>query len=123
MDSNPPNPILTNSTGDSQDFFFVKSNHDWVRVQYREIRYIQGMENYARIVCEDRTVTGLVKMKMLEALLPPGRFMRIHKSYIVNLEKVNAIRNFVFRIGNKEIETGSIYRKQVLGYLKLNSRQ
>jgi two-component system, LytTR family, response regulator len=123
MNSNFSGPIPPNSNENTHDFFFVKSNHEWIKVQYPEIRYIQGMENYARIVCEDRTVTGLVKMKMLEASLPPGRFMRIHKSYIVNLEKVNAIRNFVFRIGNKEIETGTIYRKQVLDYLKLNSRQ
>ena len=57
-------------------------------------------------------------MKHIEDILPAQNFMRIHRSYIVNLEKVSGIYNFLFRIGTKEFNIGKSYRKAVLDTLK-----
>jgi DNA-binding LytR/AlgR family response regulator len=111
-----------NVAKESQTYFFVKSNHDLVKVHFADILYLEGMENYVRIHCEDCVITALAKMKNMESTLPASQFMRIHKSYIVNLEKVMAIKNLVFRIKNREIDTGNFYRKNVMDFIKNNSQ-
>jgi DNA-binding LytR/AlgR family response regulator len=119
-----PRSAMENATGikEPQNYFFVKSNHDLVKIQFADILYLEGMENYVRIYCGDRVVTALAKMKNMEVTLPADRFMRIHKSYIVNLEKVASIKNFVFSLKNKEIATGSFYRRNVLDFINNNSQ-
>jgi DNA-binding LytR/AlgR family response regulator len=105
-----------------QSYFFVKSNRDLIKVHFADILYLEGMENYVRIHCENCVITALAKMKNMEVRLPVDRFMRIHKSFIVNLEKVTSIKNLVFNIKNKEIDTGNFYRKNVQDFIKNSSQ-
>ena len=97
---------------------FVKSNNEHVNVYFSDILYIEAMENYVRIHLANKVITALTTMKNIESKLPQKTFLRIHKSYIVNLGKVESIKNHVFKIGKKEIDTGNFYRKQVLFFLK-----
>jgi DNA-binding LytR/AlgR family response regulator len=99
---------------------FVKSNNEHVNVYFSDILYIEAMENYVRFHLEHKVITALTTMKNIEFKLPQKTFLRIHKSYIVNLEKVESIKNHVFKIGKKEIDTGNFYRKHVLTFLKSN---
>jgi two-component system, LytTR family, response regulator len=99
---------------------FVKSNNEYVNVYFPDILYIEAMENYVRIHLENKVITALATMKNIEFKLPQKTFLRIHKSYIVNLEKVESIKNHVFKIGMKEIDTGNFYRKHVFAFLKSN---
>ena len=110
------NKDLSDNT--SSRYFFIKSNLDYVKVLYADVLYIEGLENYVRIYCENQTITTLGTMKHMEDILPAQNFMRIHRSYIVNLEKVSGIYNFLFRIGTKEFNIGKSYRKAVLDTLK-----
>jgi two-component system LytT family response regulator len=76
----------------SKEFLFIKSEYKIVRINFNEIRYIQGMSEYVRIfLTQGKPVMSLLSLKSLEAELPAGRFMRVHKSYIVNLEKISVI--------------------------------
>jgi DNA-binding LytR/AlgR family response regulator len=115
-------PEFTGGVKEPQNYLFVKSNYDLVKIHFAEILYVEGMENYVRIHCENAVITALAKMKNMEFRLPADRFLRIHKSFIVNLDKVTSIKNLVFNIKNKEIDTGNFYRKNVLDYIKNNSQ-
>jgi len=110
QESQPPKPTA--------NYFFIRSNLDFIKVAYAEVLYIEGLENYVRIFCETQTITSLGTMKHMEEILPVQSFIRIHRSYIVNLEKVSGIYNYLFRIGNKEFNIGKSYRKAVLDRLK-----
>ena len=113
--SNGQEKLLDNS---APQYFFIRSNLDFIKVGYADVLYIEGLENYVRIYCETQTITTLGTMKHMEEILPPQRFMRIHRSYIVNMERVSGIYNYLFRIGNKEFNIGKSYRKAVLDRLK-----
>jgi len=82
---------------DDEDFIFVKSNLKKRKVFLSELRYIEALGDYVKLVTEHDSLVVLSTMKAFESLLPKDRFLRIHKSYIVNLEKVE-------RYNSKQIE-------------------
>ncbi len=72
--------------------FFVKSEYRVVRINFNDIRYIEGMREYVRIYLENqKPVMSLMSMKSLEKHLPSEMFMRVHRSFIVNLQKINTV--------------------------------
>ena len=73
---------------DDEDFIFVKSNLKKRKVFLNELRYIEALGDYVKLVTEHESLVVLSTMKAFQALLPKERFLRIHKSYIVNLDKV-----------------------------------
>ncbi len=80
---------LKNEEGyDEEDFIFVKSNLKKRKVFLNELRYIEALGDYVKLITEHDSLVVLSTMKAFETLLPSDRFLRIHKSYIVNLEKV-----------------------------------
>lgn len=80
---------LKNDDGfDDEDFIFVKSNLKKRKVFLNELRYIEALGDYVKLITDHESLVVLSTMKSFAALLPQDRFMRIHKSYIVNLEKV-----------------------------------
>ncbi len=92
------NHKMKNEEGyDDEDFIFVKSNLKKRKVFLNELRYIEALGDYVKLVTEHDALVVLSTMKAFESLLPKERFLRIHKSYIVNLEKVE-------RYNSKQIE-------------------
>ena len=80
---------LKNEEGfDDEDFIFVKSNLKKRKVFLNELRYIEALGDYVKLVTEHDSLVVLSTMKAFQSLLPTDRFLRIHKSYIVNLDKV-----------------------------------
>ena len=75
-----------------EDHLFIKSEYRIVRVNYSDIRYIEGMREYVRIHQENKPpVMALMSMKKMEEALPMDSFMRVHRSFIVNLNKIDTI--------------------------------
>jgi two-component system LytT family response regulator len=76
----------------TKDFLFIKSEYKIIRINFDDIRYIQGMSEYVKIhLSNAKPIMSLISLKSLEAQLPESKFMRVHKSYIVNLQKINVI--------------------------------
>lgn len=73
---------------DDEDFIFVKSNLKKRKVFLSELRYVEALGDYVKVVTEHDSLVVLSTMKAFQELLPNERFLRIHKSYIVNLDKV-----------------------------------
>lgn len=73
------------------DFIFVKADKKLIRLKYSEIQYVEGLKDYVIIKTDSGRIITLQTMKSLEEKLPTPNFMRIHRSYIVNLEKISAV--------------------------------
>lgn len=75
-----------------REFLIIKSEHKLIRISLTDIKYIEGMREYVRFhLAGQKPIMSLMSMKKLEAILPREEFMRIHKSYIVNLNKITVI--------------------------------
>lgn len=78
-------------TEEGPNFFYVKADKKLVRVNHDDIVYIEGLKDYVIIRMETDRVITLQTMKSLEEKLPAGKFIRIHRSYIVNLNRIDAL--------------------------------
>ncbi|NCA84560.1 MAG: response regulator transcription factor [Clostridia bacterium] len=75
-----------------EDFLLIKSEHRVIRVNFNDILYIEGMREYVRIhLASQKPVMSLLSMKALEAQLPGSQFMRVHRSFIVSLNRITTI--------------------------------
>jgi DNA-binding LytR/AlgR family response regulator len=95
---------LKNDEGfDEEDFIFVKSNLKKRKVFLNELRYIEALGDYVKLVTEHDALVVLSTMKAFESLLPKDRFLRIHKSYIVNLDKVERYNSKVIELDKEQL--------------------
>lgn len=111
--------LKQNTGGNYDDFLFVKNDYRVTRIHLADIRYIESMSEYVRIYIEgeDKPLMPLLSMKRLEEALPPSQFMRVHRSYIVNLNKIMEISRLRIVFGNTYIPVGDIYKDKFLEYV------
>lgn len=99
------------------DYIFVKADKKLIKINYEDIIYVEGLKDYVIIRTEASRVITLQTMKSLEEKLPKDRFMRIHRSYIVNIDKINAIVGNMVEVSekgqNKHIPVGKNYRDEL----------
>jgi len=114
----PATPALS-SEPDNDDTLFLKTEHRMVRISISGIKYIEGMSEYLKIHLEDqKPVVVLYSMKKLEERLP-SYFMRIHRSYIINLKKIQEVnKNRVVLDAQTYLPIGDLYRDQFTDYLQ-----
>ncbi len=99
---------------------YVKSDYKIVRIDINSIRYIEAMSEYLRIACDDRPkpVIVLLSMKKVEEHLSSAHFMRIHRSYIINLNKIIEVKkNHVVLEGDVSMPIGDNYKDSFMNYL------
>lgn len=78
----------------SKDFLFIKSEYKTIRINFDDIKYIRGMSEYVKIhLVHGKPIMSLLSLKSLESTLPESMFMRVHKSFIVNLNKIVVIEH------------------------------
>jgi DNA-binding LytR/AlgR family response regulator len=97
-----------------QDFFFIRSANGYEKVFYHDILFIEARQNYMTIHTEKGKLITLITIKSLENQLPVNKFMRIHKSYIVSMEKISSLRGNELIIGSHKIMVGKIYKDHLL---------
>lgn len=97
---------------------FVKADYKLVRVQFDDILYIEGLKDYVKIYLADerRPILSLTSMRSVEAALPKDRFQRTHRSFIVNLTKVNVLERGQIAFGDKRIPVSDSYKEIVQNY-------
>ncbi len=100
-------------------FMFVKTEYRMERVDFADILYIEGQGGYLRIVTTQTKIMTLQNFATMESLLPVDNFMRVHKSYIVALNKIEHIERNVIRIGREHIPVGESYRDKLYRTLKI----
>ncbi|RZM17831.1 MAG: response regulator transcription factor [Pedobacter sp.] len=100
------------------DSMFVKVAHELVRVPFSEILYVESMKDYVKVFKTDGTVvTALSTMKAMEEKLPLDKFMRLHRSFIIALDKIASIQQNSVKIGNVVIPVTDQYRTQFKAYM------
>ena len=96
----------------NDQFLFIRADYQDVRVYFNEILYIEGLKDYVRIVTKDKRIITLMNIKGILTKLPEKQFIRIHKSYIVALDKVDSIKSGFVIIGDKEIPIGLTFKDE-----------
>ncbi|HEX6224157.1 MAG TPA: response regulator transcription factor [Chryseolinea sp.] len=83
-----------NPVAAQQDYLFVNSEYNLVRIDFHDIAYVEGLKDYVKIflMSAPRPVITRLSMKGLEEKLPPKMFVRVHKSFIVSINKITSIR-------------------------------
>lgn len=103
----------------SLEYMFVKTEYRKQRVDFSEINYLQGMGDYCAIILNDSKIMTLEKMRSFEVRLPRRQFLRVHKSYIVALDKINYVEKNRIKILDKLIPIGATYEAKVKEALDL----
>ena len=104
-------------------FIYVKSDYKLVRIDLDDIMYIEGVKDYVRIVLANNSqpVMCLMNMRTLEEYLPTPEFLRVHRSYIVHMSKVQSIDRFRFVFGDTYIPISESYKDVVNDYLNMHT--
>lgn len=105
-----------------EDFFFVNVEYSLVRISIPLISHIEGLKDYVKIYVEGERHPILTKqtMKSVEAKVIPHGFMRVHKSFIVNLKKIESIKQQRIKIGNHEIAVSDSHIAELMERLNAN---
>lgn len=100
------------------DFIFIKSDKKSIKVNISNIMYIEGLGDYIKIFLNDKKLVTNLSMKKIENLLPATQFYRIHKSYIIAIDKVESIEGNMVKINNTHLPIGNSYRQDFMIHIK-----
>lgn len=106
----PPAPLAPAALPDLPPCLFVKTEHRLVKVNYADIWYIAGGKDYATVVTSTEKILTLSSLSKLAESLPQPQFLRVHKSYIVALDKITAVERQRIYTGKAVIPIGETYR-------------
>ncbi|SNR38436.1 two component transcriptional regulator, LytTR family [Lutibacter agarilyticus] len=105
----------------NEDFLFIKSEYKIVRIKLDDIRYIEGMREYIRIhLTNEKPIMTLLSMKAMEAQLANKNFMRVHRSYIVNLNKITTIERNRIVFDKVYIPVSDLYKEKFQQFVEGN---
>lgn len=112
--------IVRESHDSEPDFIFIKAEYDRTRVNLNELAYIEGLKDYLKfhIKPSGRPLLTLSSFKEILDKLPPNKFFRVHRSFIVNIDFITGIQKTKILIGDIRIPIGEKYKKEV--YKRLN---
>jgi len=96
------------------DHIFVKSNSKFIKINFSEITYIEGMKDYLKIHTREYKLVTLQTMNDMEKILPARQFIRVHKSYIVALAHIKSIYGNSIEIGTETLPIGISYKEKVM---------
>ena len=92
-------------------YIFIKVETKMVRVELDDILFIEGLKNYVSIQTKTKKIVALQVMKQLDEILPSNRFLRVHKSYIVALDKIDSVERQEIYIKDRVIPIGITYQE------------
>ena len=96
------------------DYFFIKCGSKFEKILFDDLLYAEALENYVKIYTRTRTYITYLTFKGLEEYLSPEKFIRVHKSYIVSLSKIENLDNELIKIAEYEIPLSRNYRADVM---------
>lgn len=107
-------------TPHSENFFFVKCDYRYEKIQFNEVLYVEAMENYVVIYTPQQKYVTLLRMKNMEELLPSQEFIRIHKSYIASIKSISAIDGNELIVAGKRLPLSREKKAEILDRLVRN---
>ena len=112
-----------NEPTDKPDFIYVKSDYKLIQISLKDILYIEGLKDYVKIHLEgeSRPILSLTSLKALEEKLPTDRFIRVHRSYIVQKQKIRVIDKARIVFGKEYIPVSESYKQELQNYINDHS--
>ncbi|GAB3340560.1 LytTR family DNA-binding domain-containing protein [Larkinella ripae] len=107
----PANPLTHDF---DRAYIFLREDREMVKVYLRDILYIESLRDYVRVKTQERQIITYQKISYLEQKLPENKFIRIHRSFLVAIEKVKAFTPLSVLIGEKNLPLGRNYKHQAL---------
>jgi DNA-binding LytR/AlgR family response regulator len=106
----------------NNEFLFLKSDYKIKRINFNDILYIEGLKDYVKVHTQNNTkaLLSLTSLKLLESKLPESKFMRVHRSFIVNLDKIDTIERSRIVFGKEYIPVSDQYKERFQEYLDKN---
>jgi len=120
LTENRSRPLITHEApvGDHETFIYLKVERKTVKVNVADILWIESLRDYVKVVIKDHEYITRQKISMLEAMLPENRFIRIHRSFIVSLAKIDSFYSYSIQIAGHELPIGRNYKHDVQKKLK-----
>jgi len=114
--------VQSESVKTASEHLFVKSEYRLVRIELSEIKYIESMHEYVRIhLINDKPVMTLLSLKSVEEQLPPQKFLRVHRSFIVNIDRIKVVeRNRIIFDNNVYIPVSDQYKERFQEFINKN---
>lgn len=116
------NSIETNAASEiiveKNDFIFVRSDRKMIKINFSEINFIESLSDYIKIHLCDKIIITRETITNIEAKLPRRDFIRIHRSFIISMTKVDSFTNEFIEVNNKAIPISRSYKKEVLNRLE-----
>lgn len=109
----PASPKPAETPANNQDFLFLKFNHQYQKVFLNTILWIEGLRDYQKIVTSEQVYFYYATLRELENELPGDRFLRVHQSFIINMDKVTALKGNQIFVDEHAILIGRKYRDHV----------
>jgi DNA-binding LytR/AlgR family response regulator len=103
----------------SSEYLFVNSEYNLVKINIRDIIYIEGLKDYIKIFIANATrpIITRLSMKSIEEKLPPDRFVRVHKSFIIAIDKIISIRKGKISINNVHVPISEHYKENLYRFI------
>jgi len=111
-----------NQVESNAQFLFLKSDYKIKRINFNDILYIEGLKDYVKVYTlnDPKPILSLTSLKTLETKLPESKFMRVHRSFIVNLDKISTIERSRIVFGKAYIPVSDQYKDKFQEYLNKN---
>jgi two-component system LytT family response regulator len=103
---------------ETDSYIFIKTEHRLERIDIEDILYIEGMKDYLRIVCPDKKIMTLLNFSKLEEVLPAKKFCRVHKSFVVALDKIKSVERGIIRIADQRIPLSNTFKGKFYSKIK-----
>ncbi|SHM58313.1 LytR/AlgR family response regulator transcription factor [Mucilaginibacter sp. OK098] len=117
-----PAPVVntTIAVNNQTDYMFIKgeSKNKFLKVDYNDILYIEGLKNYVSVFTSAQRIVTYQSLRDLETTLPKPPFYRVHKSYIISVDKIRMVDGNTVYIGDQSIPIGETYRDGFLGMIR-----
>ncbi|NUY80092.1 response regulator transcription factor [Flavobacterium sp. MAH-1] len=98
-----------------QQFLFIRADYSLIKIPIADILFIEGLDDYLKIhIQNQKTVVARMTMKAILEKLPSSGFIRVHRSFIVSIPKIEKVRNKIVHIGEEEIPISASYEKEFL---------
>ncbi len=105
------------TTDSASNFVFIKSNKKTYKVKYSAIHYIEGLGDYIQVHLKDKKIITNLSMKKMHDLLPAEKFYRIHKSFIISIDKIELVEGNTVLVNGKRLPVGNSYRKDFINFV------
>ena len=108
--SNPLNETLSDQ---SHPFLYFRADRKMIKVFLEDILFIESLKDYIKVVTTQKVIISKQSISSLEEMLPKDAFVRVHRSYIIAVNKIDSYNTDTIEIGNKEIPIGRLFRHDV----------